>query len=93
MGIHSTQCLVRSKYSVNVSGQCYRAIISYLNAASAIGVLREAKDIFWAGVIREGYREKRVQLSSKEWMPFRYVDEESEERAVNLASAKMPEEK
>ena len=44
-------------------------------------------------MIREGYIEDRVQLSSKEWMPFRHVDEGVRaERAVNLAPAKMPEE-
>lgn len=61
-------------------------IIRCLNVASATGVLRKRKEIFWARVIGGGYIEKRVQLSSKEWMPFRYVGEGvGEVRAMNLA--------
>lgn len=43
---------------------------------SATGVL--SKEILWAGVSGKATK-KRVQLSSKEWIPFRYVDRERRE--------------
>lgn len=63
--------------------------------ASATSALRKKKAILLAGVIWEGCIEERVWLSSKGWTSFIYVDgaASEEERAVNPAKAKMPEEK